>query len=99
MMTRIAVRSVRPSRERGSGEAMLDARGVGFGERSSRDDQDEEQEDCAVNNGKAPLPFSNYELILGREFSKGFGIHRDLSESESATSAGRMINLRQQRYL
>jgi hypothetical protein len=99
MMTRIAVRSVRPSRERGSGEAMLDARGVGFGERSSRDDQDEEQEDCAVNSGKAPVPFSNCKLILGCEFSKGFGIHRDLSESESATSTGRMINLRQQRCL
>ena len=82
MMTRIAVRSVRPSQERGSGEAMLDARGVCFGERSSRDGQDEEHEDCAVNSGKAPVPFSNCKMILGCEFSKGFGIHRDLPERE-----------------
>ena len=86
MMTRIAVRSVRPSQERGSGEAMLDARGVCFGERSSRDGQDEEHEDCAVNSGKAPVPFSNCKMILGCEFSKGFGIHRDTSPKENSTN-------------
>ena len=65
----------------GSGETVIDAaaRGVGAGVGSSRDDQDEEQEYCAVNSGKAPFPFSNCKLILGPEFSKGFGIHRDLS--------------------
>src|SRR6516225_8106764 len=69
----------------GGGEAVLDAaaRGVGAGVGSSRDDQDEEQEYCAVNSGKAPFPFSNCKIILGREFSKGFGIHRGLSLKEN----------------
>jgi len=57
--------------------------GVGAGVGSSRADQDEEQEYCAVNSGEAPFPFSNFKLILGREFSKGFGIHRNLSLKEN----------------
>jgi len=64
----------------GSGETVIDAaaRSVGAGVGSSRDDQDEEQEYCAVNSGKAPFPFSNCQIILGREFGIGFGMHRDL---------------------
>ena len=77
MMTSIAVRVVRRSRERGSGEVMLAAaaRSVDFGVRSSRDDQDEEQQDRAIYNANAPFPFANCKLILGRELSKGSGTH------------------------
>jgi hypothetical protein len=74
-MTSTAVRLVRRSRERGKVMLAAAARSVGFGVRSSRDDQDEEQQDRAIHNGNAPFPFTNCKLILGREFSKGTGTH------------------------
>jgi hypothetical protein len=64
-------------RDRGSGEAVLDARCFGFGVRSSCDDQGEDEQSCATDSANSPFPFSNCKVILGREFveRKGSGIH------------------------